>query len=87
MAQYLIEISNEKQAVRQGMSDYVGTERYYMRRIDIETLISMDALAARVTELQTDGLGDEDQRAVRAFQKAMERRKAGKSDDDPFAKD
>lgn len=74
-------------SVRQGMSDYVGTERYYMRRIDIETLISMDALAARVTELQTDGLGDEDHRAVRAFQKAMERRKAGKSDDDPFAKD
>lgn len=25
-----------------------------MRRIDIETLISMDALAAKVTEFQTD---------------------------------
>jgi hypothetical protein len=27
-------------------------------------------------------LSDEDQRAVKAFEKSMERRKAGKSDDD-----
>lgn len=70
-----------------GIGDYVGTERFYMRRVDIETLIPMDALAARVTKLQMDGLGDEDLRAVQAFQKAVERRNAGKSDDDPFAKD
>jgi len=73
-------------SLRQGMGDYIGTERYYMRRKDIETLISMDALDARVREL-SDGLSDEDQRAVTAFQKAMERRSTGKSDDDPFAKD
>src|SRR3974377_1942309 len=30
---------------------------------------------------------DTDLRAVRAFQKAVDRRKAGKADDDPFAKD
>jgi hypothetical protein len=32
----------------QGMGDHVVTERHYMRRADIETLISMDALNSRV---------------------------------------
>jgi hypothetical protein len=58
-----------------------------MRRKDIETLISMDVLGAKVSELSADNLSDEDQRAVKAFQKAVERRKTGKSDDDPFAVD
>ena len=74
-------------SLRHGMGDYVGTERYYMRRKDIETLISMDVLDAKVSELSADSLSDEDQRAVKAFQKAMERRESGKSDDDPFAVD
>ena len=74
-------------SVRHGLGDYVGTERFYMRRVDIEALIPMDVLATRVTKLQTNGLGDEDLRAAQAFQKAVERRNAGKSDDDPFAKD
>ena len=74
-------------SLRHGVGDYVGTERLYMRRVDIETIIPMDVLAARVAELQTDGLGDQDLRAVQAFQKAVQRRNAGKSDDDPFAKD
>jgi hypothetical protein len=74
-------------SLRQGIGDQVGTERYYMRRVDIETLISMDELETRVTALQTSGLDDTDLRAVRAFQKAVDRRKAGKADDDPFAKD
>ncbi len=47
----------------------------------------MDALDAKVRALPADSLSDEDQRAVKAFQKAIERRKAGKSDDDPFAVD
>ncbi len=74
-------------SVRQGMGDYIGMERYYMRRKDIEALISMDTLDARVREVRADGLSDEDQRAVTAFQKAMERRRTGRPDDDPFATD
>ena len=74
-------------SVRRGLGDYVGTERYYMRRVDIEALLSMDTLDARVQTLPTDGLSGEDQQAIKAFQKAMERRKSGKSDDDPFARD
>jgi hypothetical protein len=70
-----------------GTGDYIATERYYMRRKDIETLISMDALDERVRRFPADGLSEEDRRAVDAFQKAMERRKAGKPDDDPFERD
>lgn len=47
----------------------------------------MDSLDAKLRQFRTDGLTEEDQRAVEAFQKAMERRNAGKLDDDPFARD
>lgn len=73
--------------VRHRIGDYVAAERFYMRRKDIETLISMDVLNAKVMALQIDGLSDKGRRAVKAFQKAMEHRKTGKSDDDPFAVD
>lgn len=74
-------------SVSRGLEDYIGTERYYMRRIDIEILIPMDILNAEVQKLGAQGLDDEDRRAVTAFNKAMERRAAGKLDDDPFARD
>ncbi len=69
------------------IGDYVETERYYMRRSDIETLVSMDTLDARVRAFTPENVSDEDQRAIKAFQRAMERRSSGKSDDDPFARD
>ncbi len=72
---------------RQQLGDYVSTERYYMRRIDVERLISMDALDTKLQAVPTENLSEEDQRAVRAFQKAMEGRSAGRPDDDPFALD
>ncbi len=74
-------------SLRQGMGDYVSTERYYMRRNDVEALVCMDMLDAKVQELRVDGLGEEDRRAVNAFQKAMERRRTGKPDEGPFATD
>jgi hypothetical protein len=46
------------------MGDYIPTERYYMRRNDIESLISMDTLDARLRRLPADSLSDEDRRAV-----------------------
>lgn len=75
-------------SVSYGAGDYTGTERYFMRRADIETLMPMDALEARVQKLPaTDKLTEEDGRAVGAFRKAVERRNTGKHDDDPFARD
>jgi len=70
-----------------GMGDYVAKEHYYMRGKDVETLIPMDTLAGRVQEISLESLNDEEKRAVKAFQKALERRKAGKADDDTFATD
>lgn len=74
-------------SLRQQMGDYLGTERYYIRRNDVETIISMDVLNTKVQGLPTENLGDEDQRSLKAFQKAIERKALGKSDDDPFAAD
>jgi hypothetical protein len=74
-------------SVSQSMGDYVGTERIYMRRVDIETLISMDTLAEKVRAIPSENLGEEEKLAVKAFGKAMERRSSGRSDDDPFAVD
>jgi len=74
-------------SLRQGMGDYVGTERIYMRRVDIETLISMDTFAEKVRAIPTESLGEEEKLTVKAFGKAMERRSGGRSDDDPFAVD
>jgi predicted KAP-like P-loop ATPase len=76
-----------QRSLRQGINDYIGTERHYIRRNDVESLMPMDTLDARVQKFSPDTLSDEDQRAVTAFQKAMERRSAGKSDDDPLADD
>lgn len=74
-------------SVRQSVNEYVGRERLYMRGKEIETLIPMDTLDDLVRDLPSDDLSDEDRRAINAFKKAVERRKLGKSDDDPFADD
>lgn len=76
-----------QRSVRQSVSDYVGTERFYIRRKDVEVLIPMDTLDELVQQLPSKDLSPEDRRAVMAFEKTMERRKLGKSDDDPFAED
>jgi len=74
-------------SLRHGMGDYLAEERFYMRSKDIETLIPMDTLATRVKDISADILDDQGKRALNAVQKAIERRDAGKSDDDPFAID
>ncbi len=73
-----------QRSVRYSLGDYVGTERFYMRRQDIEVLIPMDTLDDLVRNLPSNNLSAEDQRAVFAFEKAMERRRLGKSDDNPL---
>jgi predicted KAP-like P-loop ATPase len=79
--------SLEVRSVAHGMSDYVGTERWYIRRDDIEPLISMDTLNSRVKALVLEDLDEGGQRALKSFQKAMARRSAGKPDDGPFVQD
>jgi hypothetical protein len=72
---------------RQQIGDYVGTERLYMRRNDIEPVVSMDAINERIQTFEVDGIDDEGRRAIECFQKAMARRNTGKPDDGPFVED
>lgn len=71
-----------------GMSDHVAKLRWFIRRRDIEAFLSFDLVEAKVNALPTDlELSTDDKRAVDAFKKAAERRRAGRADDDPFARD
>jgi len=49
---------------------------------NVEALTVPETLEQRVKELSVDEIADEEKAAVRAFQKALKRRKEGKGDDD-----
>lgn len=49
---------------------------------NVEAFASPDTLEQRVKQLSVDELADEEKAAIRAFQRALKRRKEGKSDDD-----
>ncbi|HEX4020197.1 MAG TPA: P-loop NTPase fold protein [Acidobacteriaceae bacterium] len=76
--------SLELRSFAQSIGDYAGTERYYFQRNDIEPLISMDLLDERVKAIPEESLDEQGRRLVRNFQKAIERRNAGKLDNGPF---
>lgn len=72
----------------QGMSDHVAKLRWYIRRRDIETFSPFELVEAKVNALPAQlVLSEEDKRAVDQFKKTAERKRAGKSDDDPFRQD
>jgi hypothetical protein len=71
----------------QHIGDYAVTERYYFQRNDIEPLISMERLNERVQVLAAENLDEAGHRVIMNFQKAMERRSAGKPDSGPFIED
>lgn len=79
--------SLELRSFVQQLGDHAGTERRYFQRNDIEPLISMDSLNERVKALNGEGLDEEGRGLVENFQKAMERRLAGKPDSGPFVLD
>jgi hypothetical protein len=71
-----------------GTGDYVATPHWYMQRNYIEAFLPFDLVESKVNTLPADTvLSAEDERAISAFKKAAERRRAGKSDQDPFALD
>lgn len=68
-----------------GMTDYVISQHWYMRRRDVEAFVPFDAIESRVNGLPGRmALSQEDERALRAFNEAAERRRAGQPDEDPF---
>ena len=65
-----------------GMGDYVTEEHWRINLTNVEDFVSSDALEKKVEELSLDNLSDKEMKAVKAFQKAVKRRREGKSDDD-----
>ena len=53
-----------------------------MRLKSVEDFVSLEFLEEKVKQISLEGLTEEEKGAVRAFQKALKRRKEGKSDDD-----
>ena len=49
---------------------------------NVEAFASPETLEEKVKELSVDNLADKEKAAIRAFQRALKRRKEGKSDDD-----
>ena len=49
---------------------------------NVEAFASPETLEQRVKQLSVDELADEEKAAIRAFQRALKRRKEGKPDDE-----
>lgn len=65
-----------------GMGDYVSQEHWRINLKTVEDFIPVDTFEKKVAELPLDNLTQKERRAVNAFQKAIKRRREGKSDDD-----
>lgn len=66
----------------QGADDY-GTRVYrYMSLKNVEAFVAPEIVEEKVMQISLEGLTEEEKGAVRAFQRALKRRKEGKSDDD-----
>jgi len=66
----------------QGIGDYVPKIHWRISPGSLENFISIDVLERRVKKIDLTGIGEKEQRAVQAFQKALKRRQEGKPDDD-----
>jgi predicted KAP-like P-loop ATPase len=64
------------------MSDYVSQEQWRINLKTVEDFVPVDTLEKKVAELSDENLSDKEQKAVKAFQKAIKRRQEGKPDED-----
>jgi predicted KAP-like P-loop ATPase len=71
-----------QRSTSQGIGDYVPKIHWRISLTSLENFISIDVLEQKVKEIDLTGIGEKEQRAVQAFQKALKRRQEGKSDDD-----
>lgn len=53
-----------------------------MRLKNVEDFVAPEIVEQGIKQINLDGLTEEEKDAVRAFQRALKRRKEGKSDDD-----
>jgi predicted KAP-like P-loop ATPase len=71
-----------QRSTSQGMEDYVLRIHWRINLKSVEDFVSAEVLARKIEQLPLEDLIDEQQKAVRAFQKALKRRQEGKSDGD-----
>jgi len=64
-----------------GIGDYVAQTRWRIRLTDLENFVPIGVLESRRSTLGMEGLTDDQRRSVEAFDKAVDRRRQGKSDD------
>jgi hypothetical protein len=65
-----------------GAEDY-GTRVYrYMSLKSVEDFVIPEIVEQGIKQINLDGLTEEEKEAVRVFERALKRRKEGKSDDD-----
>lgn len=69
------------------MGEYVEKERYYVRRDDVEPLVSMNKLNEAAQKIPAGELDEEGRRAIECLKKAITRRDLGRPDDGPFIED
>lgn len=70
-----------------GMGDYVSREHWFISLKVVEDFIPAEVLNEKVAQLTLEGLGEKEQKAVRAFQKAMKRRQEGRPEGDRMGMD
>lgn len=69
-------------ASSKGAEDYTARVYRYMTLKNVEAFASPETLEQGIKQLSVDGFPEEERAAIRAFQRALKRRKGGKRDDD-----
>ncbi|MFQ5903712.1 MAG: hypothetical protein ACE5JO_08480, partial [Candidatus Binatia bacterium] len=65
-----------------GADDYAPRIYRHMRLKSVEDFVAPEIVGGKVKQISLDGLTEDEKEAVRAFQRALKRRREGKSDDD-----
>lgn len=67
-----------------GLEDYVAREHWHVPLKTVELYLDPSVLEERVKNLQPQGANEAEIRALEEFQKALQRRREGKSENPPF---
>jgi predicted KAP-like P-loop ATPase len=65
----------------QGMGDYMSLEHWRINLKSVEDFVPVDTLEKKLAVLLCKNFNDKHEKAIKAFQKAIKRRREGKSDD------
>ncbi len=77
-------ISALVRATSQGIGDHVVRIHWSIKLSTIEQYIDVESVKSKLELLNTEKLNDEENRAIKAFNKALKRREDGKSEDSWF---